>query len=449
MTTPTAYRRLTVLAPRVQVDVALPVDVPVAELVPMVLQLVGEPVPGSPLRPWRLRGAAGGLLPPAATLDQLGVLDGELLRIDTDGTTPAPPVFDDPVDALASSIGMGGPAQRRCAAVLAVVTATAAAVLLAAGGVLAALAAGLLVAGALAWVARALPERPVGLVTAAAVLPVAAAAGWALAGALVPAAPTRVAAQVAVAALAAGVAAVAGQVALRVVAPALIAVAVAAVPTAGAALAVAWFGVAPGAAAAAAGALALVVGPVLPRAALRLSGLPRPVVPADGAELTGSDMADDPPLEELAERADLARGYLAGLVGGCAVPAAAGSALAAAAGGWAGPVLAGVTAAVLALRARGFANAAPACTQLAAGAAGLVALGLLLARSYPSVAGPAVAAALLLAVGLVLGALHRSRPIGSPVTRRMIDFLEYGLTIAAVPLALAAMGLFTFVRALA
>ena len=31
--------------------------------------------------PWRLTGAAGGPLPPDATLDELGVLDGELLRL--------------------------------------------------------------------------------------------------------------------------------------------------------------------------------------------------------------------------------------------------------------------------------------------------------------------------------------------------------------------------------
>jgi len=36
------FCRLTVLAPRRRVDVALPSDVPVAELVPMVLELVGE-----------------------------------------------------------------------------------------------------------------------------------------------------------------------------------------------------------------------------------------------------------------------------------------------------------------------------------------------------------------------------------------------------------------------
>src|SRR5258706_599477 len=56
------YSRLTVLAPRRAVDVALPADVPVADLVPMVLELVGEPDPSSAWRPepFRLSGVAGG-----------------------------------------------------------------------------------------------------------------------------------------------------------------------------------------------------------------------------------------------------------------------------------------------------------------------------------------------------------------------------------------------------
>ena len=98
-------------------------------------------------------------------------------------------------------------------------------------------------------------------------------------------------------------------------------------------------GATPVAAATGVAALAVVAAPLLPRAAIRLAGLPRPVVPADETELTG----DDPPLPpaELAERAELARGYLAGLVGAAAVLAGAGALVAAAAGGWAGPAFAG------------------------------------------------------------------------------------------------------------
>ncbi|MCU1661314.1 MAG: hypothetical protein JWR58_1379, partial [Pseudonocardia sp.] len=122
------YCRLTVLAPRARVDVALPADVPVAELVPMVLELVGEPVFGLRPQPWRLSGAAGGPLPAGATLGELGVLDGELLRIAPENRPPVPPVFDDPVDALATTAGTAGAADRRfgAAAVLAVSVAAAA-----------------------------------------------------------------------------------------------------------------------------------------------------------------------------------------------------------------------------------------------------------------------------------------------------------------------------------
>src|SRR4051794_41734631 len=108
-----AYCRLTVLAPRARVDVALPADVPVAELVPMVLELIGEPVFGLRPLPWRLSGVAGGPLPAEATLTELGVLDGELLRIAPEGPVPASPVFDDPVDALAATAAYAAPGDRR------------------------------------------------------------------------------------------------------------------------------------------------------------------------------------------------------------------------------------------------------------------------------------------------------------------------------------------------
>src|SRR5947209_6182811 len=106
------FCRLTVLSPRHRVDVALPADVPVAELVPMVLELVGEPEHGRAVlpMPWRLSGVVGGPLPAAATLDELGVLDGELLRLGPAAPVPAAPVFDDPVDALAA--GAHGPGAR-------------------------------------------------------------------------------------------------------------------------------------------------------------------------------------------------------------------------------------------------------------------------------------------------------------------------------------------------
>ena len=102
MRAPPAYCRLTVLTPGNRADVALPVDISVADLVPMLMELLGEQ--GDPARPvpWRLTGPTGGALAPNATLDDLGVVDGELLRLGPAAPPPPPPVFDDPVDALAA-----------------------------------------------------------------------------------------------------------------------------------------------------------------------------------------------------------------------------------------------------------------------------------------------------------------------------------------------------------
>jgi type VII secretion integral membrane protein EccD len=269
----------------------------------------------------------------------------------------------------------------------------------------------------------------------------AAAAGWAA----VPGPPGPV--PLLATAVGAGIAAAAAQLLLRVVAPALVAAGVIAIVGAAAVIGV-QFGATPVAAATGVAALAVVAAPLLPRAAVRLAGLPRPVVPADEAELTG----DDPPLPpaELAERADLARGYLAGLVGAAALLSGAGAVVAAAAGGWAGPTFAGVTAAVLLLRARGYADAAPARTALTVGLA--TAVGLAATVASPGAPPRLVACAVLLVgAGAAVAALDATargmRPELSPVVRRTVDLLEGVLVAAAVPLALAAMDLFQLVRA--
>lgn len=439
------YSRLTVLAPRRTVDVALPADVPVADLVPMVLELVGEPDPNSAWRPepWRLSGVAGGQLPAAATLAELGVLDGEQLRIARAAPPPAAPVFDDPVDALAAGAGAARAGDRRFGSAAVLIIVVSAAGLLASAGP-GSVAAGLLaVLGtvvALAGVASAgrNPATGVARTAALAAVPLAAAAGWTV----LPGPGS-----VLVAVAAAGTAAAVAQVLLRVVEPVL----VAAVVVAGLA-ASALIGIRSGlpftAAGAATAAAALVIAPMLPRIAIRLAGLPRPVVPADGSELVGADAGPDllPP-GELAERADLARGFLAGLAAACAVTAAGGAVLAAAQEGWAGPAFAIVTIAVLGLRARGYADVVPARVATAAAIGAGVALAVLAARA-DAAAGTVAAAGLLAAA--VAGALLPGRPgrLGSPVSRRAVDLLESLLVAASVPLALAAMDLYTYVRGL-
>lgn len=442
------FCRLTVLAPRTRVDVALPVDVPVADLVPMLLELVGEPRGnGWQPVPWRLSGAAGGSLPVAATLEELAVPDGEMLRLAPVSLPPPAPVFDDPVDALATSAAdvpaLGG---RFGAGAVLVVAAAAAAICAAPGpgSPSSTVVAGLAAVAALwaaFWLARRPPPAPDAARTAALVaVPAAAAAGWTalppMAGGLL--------AHLLLAVAAAGVAATVAQVVVRVVAPALIAVVVAAVVIGGGLIGMR-IGATPQAATAAIAALAIVVGPLLPRAAIRLAGLPRPVVPGDPDPGDGGLSP-----AELADRAALARGYLGGLAGGCAVAVSAGAvvtaALDSATGGWVGTAFAAAAVTALGLRSRGYADAAPARTTLAAALAGGIGVAIVLGL----VAGAASWTALAMLVICAAGVLAQGRatsPI-SPVTRRMIDMVEGVLVVTAVPLALGAMGVYEIVRGL-
>jgi type VII secretion integral membrane protein EccD len=466
-----------VLAPGRRVDVALPHDLPMAELNPLVLELLGEPA-RSPARPepWRFTGATGAPLPPGATLAELGVLDGETLRLGPAALPPPAPVFDDPVDALAA-LAPRGRHGRHGPAIAAVGLALAAAALLAtvrtggsgAGYVGGAVALGGL--GAVAALVRAArvarrspgdtreehgsptpePTRvgPAALVPAYCAVPLAAAAGWAaLPG------PTD-ATHLLLAVVAGGIAAALGQVAVRAVAPVLVAAVVVAVLVGAGAVVGLRFDVGMPALSAAVAALALSAGPLVPRAVLRLAGLPRPVVPADASALVAADEGPDllPP-GELAARAGLARGQLAGLASGLAVSAAVAAPPAATAGGWAGPALSAVVVVVLLLRAQGFADAGPARVHVAAGiATGAVLVGLAALAAGP--AGRPVGALVLLgtaALGAV--AVRRGNPAAgatsvlSPVTRRALDIAEGVLTAAALPLAVVASGAFALVRAL-
>jgi hypothetical protein len=486
-TAPPAFSRVTVLTPDRRVDVALPTDVVLAELVPMVLELLGEPL-RSPDRPdpWRFTGTTGGLLPSGATLDELGVLDGEMLRLGPASPPPPAPVFDDPVDALAA-LAPHRRRDRRWPATAAVGVTLAAAALLAtvrsggAGGPQVAAASWLGGIGAVAalayagWVARRhgrsgvepdadaepggvleddVPEdedaagdlgadRLAALVAACCAVPLAGAAGWAA----FPGPPD--ATHLLIAAVAAGTAAAVGQVALRAVAPLLIAAVVLAVVTGTAAVVGLRFGVAAPALSAAAAAVALCAGPLLPRAVLRLAGLPRPVVPADARDLVSADAGPDllSPAE-LAERARVARGQLAGLSGGFAVAAAVAVLPAAAPGGWAGTALAAVAVVTLLLRARGFADVGPSRVHLVAGIAAGVALVVLGAAASGPAGRPVGALVLIGAAALGVQALDGAPPGLSPVARRAVDIAEGALTAIAVPLALAAAGVFALVRGL-
>jgi type VII secretion integral membrane protein EccD len=114
----TGFCRITVVAPNIRVDVALPEDVPLAELLPDVLRMADQ---------WQSEGAHAGFvlarldgseLDTGVSLAAQGVRNGELLYLRPATETLPPPVYDDVVDAIASSVSdsrrmWGGPHFRR------------------------------------------------------------------------------------------------------------------------------------------------------------------------------------------------------------------------------------------------------------------------------------------------------------------------------------------------
>lgn len=103
--------RVSVVGGRTQLDVALPLDVPVASLVPELVKLVRSRDVEAPTEtPWaasrdtfwvlsRLDPVAS--LQPNETLRVAGVADGELLQLTDERALSAPTLYDDVVDAAA------------------------------------------------------------------------------------------------------------------------------------------------------------------------------------------------------------------------------------------------------------------------------------------------------------------------------------------------------------
>lgn len=109
MTVPTAVptsglRRVTVVAPRARMDVALPEQCTLAELVPQLVRLAGAPVrPGPDGTGWALSRVGSPPLPPGLTVAAASLGDGEVLHLTAQVGPATPLLFDDVVDAIASA----------------------------------------------------------------------------------------------------------------------------------------------------------------------------------------------------------------------------------------------------------------------------------------------------------------------------------------------------------
>jgi type VII secretion integral membrane protein EccD len=455
----TVFSRVTVVAPRTRIDVALPADVAVADLLPMLLDMAKEATPDGGARHggWCLAKLGDAPLDPSRTLASLGVVDGDLLQLRRRSDNPPPPLYDDVVDAIAESTPSSfrpwtKETAHRIAHVAGGLTLLLAAVALLLGGPLvhggngigAAIAAGVtaLIAVAVgATITHAYESETTGVViTATGGLPMAFVCGLYV----VPGSPGRanlLLACVFVLILAAGSMMVVGAGGTVFVAAG----------TASGLGAVAFLiatlidesaaGIAAGAAAVALAALS-----VLPRMTIMLAKLPLPSVPRDAEDLR--EDSGFPDFRVIERRTGLAHEYMTGMIVGCGVVAAISAVLAASDGTMYGILEGGAVAAVLLLRGRTYANGAQAVALLLTGmlAAGGLLIGWTVEASPDNRLLLVFGSLVVLAAGtLVVGIVFPDQRF-SPVLRRAVDVLEALLIVSVLPLALAVMDLYSQVR---
>jgi type VII secretion integral membrane protein EccD len=454
VTTPTTvFSRVTVVAPQTRIDVALPADVAVADLLPMLLEMARERSPdgGSRHGGWCLAKLGDSAMDPSRTLAAAGVVDGDMLQLRRRSESPPPPLFDDVVDAIAVSspdsyrpwtprtaraIGQVAAGVALAAATVALFlagTGTAPAVTAGAGAVLAVTMGGV--------VTRVFGDRGTGVLVAAAGMPMAFVAGLRLVPGETIDRPNLLLACTLVLVLAAAAVLVLGTGVTTFVAGAS-----AATLGAGAAL----FGtlVAHPAAGIAAGVVAVALGllSALPRLTIQLARLPLPQVPGSAEDL--KEDTGFPDYASIERRAGLAHEYMTGMIIGCGLVTALCAVVMAMSGRMSGIILAIVVTLVMLLRARTYANGTQAIALLAAGlvsATALVVGWMTRADSETLNLWVFLTLAVLGTAALILGVVFPTKRF-SPVLRRSVDISEAILIASVLPIALAVMDLYSTIR---
>ncbi|MGW0846358.1 type VII secretion integral membrane protein EccD [Streptomyces sp. NPDC002787] len=103
-TATTGFCRVTVVAPDSRIDVALPVDITIADIYPEILRLTGQTQPVGAPTGYHLVRRDGSALDGARSLADERVLDGEVLSLRPFAESLPPAVHDDVSDAVASAV---------------------------------------------------------------------------------------------------------------------------------------------------------------------------------------------------------------------------------------------------------------------------------------------------------------------------------------------------------
>ncbi|MFC4146734.1 type VII secretion integral membrane protein EccD [Micromonospora mangrovi] len=459
--------RVTISAPQRRLDVALPEQVPLAELLPEVLRHAGEGLADDGERHggWVLRRTDGAVLATAQALLPQGVRDGEVLHLVPAHDQWPELEYDDVVEAIADGARRRGSAWSPAATRVAVLAGAGVplavglvAVLVAGPGRLTgwpvALGVALLLTLAGTAASRAYGDGPAGATLGGYALPYAAAAGALAVGSGDPVGPFAPLRWLGAPEL------LAGSVALLLVAVlglvgvasrSRVFVAGTTVGLVGAAAALGGLVLsAEGTAAVLLCVLVFALG-ALPLLAIRLGKLPLPPITLPStAPAGGPDGVRDLP-DRGRVHAAVARTeeMLTGMLLGHAVLAVAAATVLATAGGVAGRLLVAVGSAVLLLRSRLFVAVRHRVPTVVAGLAGAVVLGGVLAdRTGPDgLLALAVGGLLLALISVAAGTTYARRPV-SPYLGRLADLTDTALVVSVVPVACAVLDLYDRARGL-
>ncbi|MEU6483642.1 type VII secretion integral membrane protein EccD [Streptomyces sp. NPDC046887] len=454
--------RVTVRAPARTVDLAVPADVPVADLLPAVLGYAGDDLEETGVEHggWVLQRLGGEPMDEERTLDSFDLRDGETLYL-RPRTEALPEVhLDDLVDGIATTLqrrphGWSPAAARAVLRGLAVATLlTGLAVLALPGGsgtvraVCATVAALLLLAGAAA-AARAVGDGGAAAALGLLVGPYMAVAGWLLPGGSITGAHGQeVLGARLLAASTAGaggtvlaLAAVAAYAALFL-APAVLAL-FGALTAAGMLVA----DLTPTEAAGVIALLAVLLGAFVPSLSFRMSGLRMPPLPTNAQQL--QEGIEPHATAVVAARSVLADGWMSALYGAVGLVCAGSLTVLAHHPGLAEVITAAVLSLLLLLHAQGLGNVWQRLSLVVPGAWGLALLAWAAALDYsPS-------GRLLLAVGLLAATAGIAIASWTVPGRRLVPYwgragelLHSAAAIALLPLVLWVLGAYGALRAL-
>ncbi|WP_454194215.1 type VII secretion integral membrane protein EccD [Nocardia sp. Marseille-Q1738] len=464
--------RVTILAKHTQVDMAIPVDVPVALVIPSVVDMVAQHSrtnefdnEGERFEPaeWVLARIGHPPFSNSLSLGEHGVRDGELLMLESASHTAPTPLFDDIMYNVAIADAdhyrsWTPRVARITGSVLAAITMivgclglllSPGSLPIGVGGSVALVVAILLVVAAMV-LSRMYGDTGTALVLGGCALPAAFTAGmlyvpdhygWAhiLLGSVLTGATAILAWRVTGVGLALFIGA--ATLAAYAVPAALVGLLTDQPERA----------IGAGAAALGLGGLSLA-----PRVSMLLAKLPLPPVPSPGTPIDPTeDDPDDhralPTMDVLRVKSERARMYLAGLVAATTLVTAVGALAATDPKAddpyWQGIALALVCAAVLMFRSRTYAGAEQAVVLISGGSA--IALLMLVGAGFAMDQPLAVfgAAMVALVAALILGIIIPNQS-ATPPMRRGVELLEYAFVAAVLPLVFWVTDLYSLVRGL-